>query len=127
MPEVSDPLNMFSFDEAEYKETRAMLIMDKNKEFSKANIVRKVAAEKTYASLLAICDSETSNSIKMQNDFKEVDKTKLPTGLLKIIRVLVHQQCKPDVEMRMIWLTNARSMFQDDRPPPKGEMRDAFS
>ena len=61
------------------------------------------AAEKTYASLLAICDSETSN------------------------RVLVHRQGKPDVEMRIIGLTNARSMFQDHRRPPKGEIRDAYS
>ena len=76
MPEVFDPLNMFSFDEAEYKEARAKLIIDKNKDFSKARIAKREAAEKTYASLLAICDSETSNGIKMQNDFKEVDKTK---------------------------------------------------
>ena len=47
MPEVFDPLNMFSFDEAEYKETRAKLIIGKNKEFSKARIERKDAAEKT--------------------------------------------------------------------------------
>jgi len=29
--------------------------------------------------------------------------------------------------MRMIGLTNARSMFQDYRRPPKEEMRDVFS
>ena len=127
MPEIFDPLNMFGFNEAEYKETRAKLIIDKNKDFSKARIARKDAAEKTYASLLAICDSETSNNIKMQNDFKEVDKIKSPTGLLNIIRVLVHRQGKPDVEMRIIGLTNARSMFQDYRRPPRGEMRDAYS
>ena len=45
---------MFSFDEAEYMETRAKLIFDKNKDFSKARITRKDAVEKTYASLLAI-------------------------------------------------------------------------
>ena len=61
MPEVFDPLNMFSFDEAEYKETRAKLIIGKNKKFSKARIERKDAADKTYASLLAICSSNTSN------------------------------------------------------------------
>ena len=127
MPEIFDPLNMFGFNEAEYKETRAKLIIDKNKDFSKARIARKDAAEKTYASLLAICDSETSNNIKMQNDFKEVDKIKSPTGLLNIIRILVHRQGKPDVEMRIIGLTNARSMFQDYRRPPRGEMRDAYS
>ena len=61
MPEVFDPLNMFSFDEAEYKETRAKLIIGKNKKFSKARIERKDAADKTYVSLLAICSSNTSN------------------------------------------------------------------
>ncbi len=101
---------------------RGKLITDKNKEFSKARFARKDAAEKTYASLLAMYDSETSNSIKMQNDFKEVDKTKSPRGLLKIIRVLVHRQGKHDVEMRMIG-----PMLQDYRRPPKGEMRDVFS
>jgi len=115
MPELFDPLNIFGFDEAEYKEARAKFIIDKNKEFSKARITKKDAAGKTYASLLAICDSETSNSIKMQSNFKEVDKINSPTGLLKVIRVLVHRQGKPDVEMRMIGLINARSMFQDYR------------
>ena len=54
MPEVFNPLNMFSFDEVEYKETREKLIIDKNKEFSKTRIVRKDAAEKTYEVRLAI-------------------------------------------------------------------------
>ncbi len=52
MPEIFDPLNMFSFDEDEFKEKKAKLIIDKNKEFSEARIARKDAAEKTYASLL---------------------------------------------------------------------------